>query len=118
MQPTEFEMRHRNTKFANDVRAGKHATHLSRQDKLARRSPLNIWALGLVVFVVIGGGMCTLPTLLNLPLSNASGIQFYSSWPGSYFYKILHAVTSDFNLMLGIGMYTATLGLTLQKHFV
>ena len=56
MQPTEFEMRQRNNKFATDVRAGKKATHPSRQEKLARRSPLNLWALGLVVFVVLGGG--------------------------------------------------------------
>uniref|UniRef100_A0A8H7Y5B5 Stress-associated endoplasmic reticulum protein n=1 Tax=Psilocybe cubensis TaxID=181762 RepID=A0A8H7Y5B5_PSICU len=53
--PTEFEMRKRNNKFANDVRAGKQATHQSRQDKLAKRSPLNLWALGVIVFVVIGG---------------------------------------------------------------
>ncbi|KDR85525.1 hypothetical protein GALMADRAFT_108738 [Galerina marginata CBS 339.88] len=53
--PTEFEMRQRNAKFANDVRAGKQATHPSRQDKLKQRSPVGLWALGLVVFVVIGG---------------------------------------------------------------
>jgi Ribosome associated membrane protein RAMP4 len=50
-------MRQRNAKFANDVRAGKKAIHPSRQDKLAKRSPLSLWALGLVVFVVLGGGM-------------------------------------------------------------
>ena len=49
-------MRQRNNKFAADVREGKKATHPSRQEKLARRSPLNLWALGLVVFVVMGGG--------------------------------------------------------------
>ena len=49
-------MRQRNNKFANDVRAGKKAAHPSRQEKLAQRSPLNLWALGLVVFVVMGGG--------------------------------------------------------------
>ena len=49
-------MRQRNNKFASDVRAGKRATHPSRQEKLAQRSPLNLWILGLVVFVVIGGG--------------------------------------------------------------
>ncbi|KAF8167558.1 hypothetical protein B0H34DRAFT_792270 [Crassisporium funariophilum] len=48
-------MRQRNTKFANDVRAGKKATHPSRQDKLAHRSPLGVWALGTIVFIVVGG---------------------------------------------------------------
>ena len=52
-------MRQRNNKFASDVRAGKKATHPSRQDKLAKRSPLSLWALGLVVFVVLGGGTYT-----------------------------------------------------------
>lgn len=53
--PTEFEMRQRNAKFAKDVREGKKATHASRQDKMAQKSALSLWALGLVVFVVIGG---------------------------------------------------------------
>ncbi|KAF9566949.1 hypothetical protein CPC08DRAFT_703545 [Agrocybe pediades] len=53
--PTEFERRQKNNKFANAVREGKHATHQSRQDKLAHRSSLSLWALGMVVFVVIGG---------------------------------------------------------------
>ena len=52
-------MRQRNNKFANDVRAGKKATHPSRQEKLAKRSPLSVWALGLVVFIVFGGGTYT-----------------------------------------------------------
>jgi hypothetical protein len=52
-------MRQRNNKFASDVRAGKKAAHPSRQEKLAQRSPLNLWALGLVVFVVMGGGTYT-----------------------------------------------------------
>ena len=49
-------MKQRNAKFANDVRSGKKATHESRADKLAHRSPLSSWALGLIVFVVVGGG--------------------------------------------------------------
>ena len=64
IQPTEFEMRQRNAKFANDVRAGKTATRPSRQDKLAHRSPLSLWALGVIVFVVMGGGVSQL--LLNI----------------------------------------------------
>jgi len=53
--PTQFEMRQRNEKFAKDIREGKKAVHPSRQEKLARRTPVGVWALGAVVFVVIGG---------------------------------------------------------------
>jgi len=53
--PTAFELRQRNEKFAKDARAGKNPTHLSRQEKLAKRSPINLWALGVICFVVIGG---------------------------------------------------------------
>ncbi|KAF5380309.1 hypothetical protein D9757_007939 [Collybiopsis confluens] len=49
--PTEFEMRRRNEKFARDAREGKKPTHLSRQEKLAKRSPIGSWALGAVLFV-------------------------------------------------------------------
>ncbi|TFK70442.1 hypothetical protein BDN72DRAFT_838967 [Pluteus cervinus] len=64
--PTEFEMRQRNAKFAKDARAGKKATHLSRQDLLKKRSPLNTWALGVIVFVVIGGVVLQLGRLIFL----------------------------------------------------
>lgn len=53
-------MRQRNAKFAKDVREGKKATHTSRAEKLAQRSPLSLWALGMIVFVVCGGGKCRL----------------------------------------------------------
>ncbi|KAJ2920617.1 hypothetical protein H1R20_g16478, partial [Candolleomyces eurysporus] len=56
LQPTEFEMRRRNEKFAKDVREGKKATHSSRADKIAHKSPISAWALGVVIFVVFGGG--------------------------------------------------------------
>ncbi|KAG6817589.1 hypothetical protein H0H87_006966, partial [Tephrocybe sp. NHM501043] len=59
--PTEFEMRQRNAKFAKDARSGKKPTHPSRQEQLAKRSPINIYALGLIAFVVIGGGELTIP---------------------------------------------------------
>jgi len=64
--PTEFEMRQRNAKFANDIRAGKTATRPSRQDKLAHRSPLSLWALGVIVFVVIGGVLFELVRIIFL----------------------------------------------------
>ena len=50
-------MRQKNEKFAKDVRAGKQATHPSSRDKLAKRSPLGTFALGAIIFVVVGG--CT-----------------------------------------------------------
>jgi len=64
--PTEFERRQRNNKFASDVRAGKKATHPSRQEKLAQRSSLNLWALGLVVFVILGGVVFELISIVFL----------------------------------------------------
>ncbi|KZP28927.1 hypothetical protein FIBSPDRAFT_947326 [Athelia psychrophila] len=48
-------MKKKNAKFAADARAGKKPTKLSRQERLAKRSPINIWALGAVIFVVCGG---------------------------------------------------------------
>lgn len=56
MQPTEFEMRQRNAKFAKDARSGKNPTNPSRKELLAKKSPINIYALGVVLFVVVGGG--------------------------------------------------------------
>jgi hypothetical protein len=56
VQPTEFEMRQKNEKFANAARAGKKPVNPSRQERLSKQSPINIWALGIVLFVVVGGG--------------------------------------------------------------
>ncbi|KAF9056042.1 hypothetical protein BJ165DRAFT_1430429 [Panaeolus papilionaceus] len=64
--PTEFEMRQRNKKFAEDVKSGKKAVHSSRHDKLAHRSPVSVWALGLIVFVVIGGVLFELVRIIFL----------------------------------------------------
>ncbi|KAJ7116828.1 hypothetical protein C8R43DRAFT_902351 [Mycena crocata] len=65
-QPTEFEMRQRNAKFATTAKAGKKPTHPSRAEQLAKRSPINIWALGIVVFVVMGGVLFEVVRLLFL----------------------------------------------------
>lgn len=80
-------MRQRNAKFASDVRAGKQATHPSRQEKLKQRSPVSLWALGMVVFVVIGGGMFRLACRSTLFL--ICFVQYCSSWPGSYFCNLV-----------------------------
>ena len=56
-QPTEFEMRRLNAQFAEKGRAGKNPTKPSRQESLAKRSPVGMWALGIICFVVMGGGM-------------------------------------------------------------
>jgi len=62
-------MRQRNEKFAKDARDGRNPTHLSRKQKLEKNSPINIWALGLICFVLIGGGtpqsLCSNDTQLN-----------------------------------------------------
>ncbi|RXW23040.1 hypothetical protein EST38_g2792 [Candolleomyces aberdarensis] len=66
LQPTEFEMRRRNEKFAKDVREGKKATHASRADKIAHKSPISAWALGAVIFVVFGGVLFELARIIFL----------------------------------------------------
>lgn len=55
-QPTAHEIKQKNASFANAARQGKNPTKPSRQDQLAKRSPIPPWALGAVVFVVCGGG--------------------------------------------------------------
>ena len=52
-QPTEFELRRKNAQFENKVRAGKTAVKPSRQERLAKRSPISLWALGIILFVVV-----------------------------------------------------------------
>jgi len=64
--PTQFEMRQRNEKFAKDVREGKKPTRASRQEQLAKRSPLNLWALGIVLFVILGGVLFELVRIIFL----------------------------------------------------
>lgn len=61
-QPTEFELRQKNQQFANKARAGKNPVNQSRKDKLDNRSPISMWALGMVAFVVIGGGTSRSPS--------------------------------------------------------
>jgi hypothetical protein len=56
LQPTAFEMRHKNEKFAKDARAGKNPTKPSRQEVLSKKSPISVYALGAIMFVVVGGG--------------------------------------------------------------
>lgn len=57
-------MKQRNTKFANAVRAGKKATQESQAEKRLHKSPLSSLALGIIVFVVVGGGSVYPPTRL------------------------------------------------------
>jgi len=64
--PTEFEIRQKNAKFANAVRAGKNPVNPSRKELLAKRSPINIWALGIIIFVVIGGVLFEVARLIFL----------------------------------------------------
>ncbi|PCH34087.1 hypothetical protein WOLCODRAFT_64159, partial [Wolfiporia cocos MD-104 SS10] len=53
--PTSFELRHANERFAEKSRAGKKPTKPSRRELLSKRSPISVWALGAIAFVVIGG---------------------------------------------------------------
>jgi hypothetical protein len=59
-------MRQRNAQFMKDAKAGKKPTRPSRSEQMAKRSPLNLWALGIVAFVIIGGGTCYYDTLRML----------------------------------------------------
>jgi len=64
--PTEFELRQRNAQFANKARSGKNPVKPSRQEKLAKRSPVSLWALGAILFVVLGGVLFELARLIFL----------------------------------------------------
>ncbi|KAJ7597290.1 hypothetical protein C8J56DRAFT_1041497 [Mycena floridula] len=60
-------MRQRNAKFAKDARSpGKKPTHPSRQERLSKVPRLNMWALGIISFVVIGGVLFEIARLLFL----------------------------------------------------
>ncbi|KAG1754724.1 uncharacterized protein EDB91DRAFT_1042563, partial [Suillus paluster] len=64
--PTEFDLRRKNAQFANAVRSGKKAVKPSHQERLSKRSPLSLWALGIVLFVVVGGVIFELARLVFL----------------------------------------------------
>ncbi|KAG2050611.1 hypothetical protein BDR06DRAFT_940109 [Suillus hirtellus] len=64
--PTEFDLRRKNAQFANAVRSGKKAVKPSHQEMLAKRSPINLWALGVILFVVMGGVLFELARLVFL----------------------------------------------------
>jgi len=49
-------MRQRNEQFGAKARSGKNPVNASRKEKLAKQSPIGLWALGIVLFVVVGGG--------------------------------------------------------------
>ena len=52
---TSREIRQRNEQFSSKARAGKNPINTSRKEKLAKQSPIGLWALGLILFVVVGG---------------------------------------------------------------
>jgi len=62
--PTAFEMRQKNEKFANNVRAGKQAVHPSVRERLKKRSPIGYTALVIIAFVLMGGGILQVLSLL------------------------------------------------------
>ncbi|KAI0271480.1 hypothetical protein BC834DRAFT_859842 [Gloeopeniophorella convolvens] len=55
MSTTSREIRQRNDQFGAKARAGKNPVNASRKDKLAKQSPIGLWALGVILFVVVGG---------------------------------------------------------------
>ena len=56
MKPTQHEIRQKNQSFAKAAREGRKPTKPSRQERLAKRSPVPLWALAIIIFVVCGGG--------------------------------------------------------------
>ncbi|KAI9513127.1 hypothetical protein F5148DRAFT_972538, partial [Russula earlei] len=49
------DIRQRNEQFTTKARTGKNPVNESRKEKLAKQSPIGLWALGLVLLVVVGG---------------------------------------------------------------
>ena len=73
------EIRQRNEQFSAKARAGKNPINVSRKEKLSKQSPLGLWALGIVLFVVVGGGghryLSCIPCLQTFTLSVFRGRQ-------------------------------------------
>ena len=55
-KPTQHELRQKNQSFAKAAREGRKPTKPSRQERLEKQSPVPLWVLALIVFVVCGGG--------------------------------------------------------------
>ncbi len=53
------DIRQRNEQFSSKARAGKNPVNASRKERLEKQSPIPLWALGLILVVVIGGGTST-----------------------------------------------------------
>jgi len=51
--PTQADIKRKNAAFANAVRSGKTAVKPSSRDSY-KKTPIGLWALGVVVFVVCG----------------------------------------------------------------
>ncbi|KAL4070517.1 hypothetical protein J3A83DRAFT_4094811, partial [Scleroderma citrinum] len=64
--PTQFELRQKNAQFANAVRSGKRPVKPSRYEQLSKRSPISMWALGMILFVVVGGVLFELARIIFL----------------------------------------------------
>ncbi|KZS93319.1 hypothetical protein SISNIDRAFT_454476, partial [Sistotremastrum niveocremeum HHB9708] len=64
--PTAFEIRQKNAQFAAAAKAGKNPAKPSRQERLLKRSPVSMWALSIIGFVVFGGVIFELARLIFL----------------------------------------------------
>ena len=77
------DIRQRNEQFSGKARAGKNPINASRKEKLAKQSPIPLWALGLILFVVIGGGTPT--TTCSLSVCTAA----HSPWSSQFSSRLL-----------------------------
>ncbi|KDQ12240.1 hypothetical protein BOTBODRAFT_176490 [Botryobasidium botryosum FD-172 SS1] len=64
-QPTQADIRRKNAAFANAVKAGKTAVKPNPRDA-QKKSPVGLWALGAIVFVVCGSVIFELIKLIFL----------------------------------------------------
>lgn len=84
-QPTEHDLRLKNQNFAKAASAGRKPTKPSRQERAAKQSPVPVWALSVMVFIVCGGGECSLRTRLDIEEeTNLFTLQYSSSLRGTY----------------------------------
>ncbi|KAF8588327.1 hypothetical protein K439DRAFT_1629778 [Ramaria rubella] len=64
--PTAFDIRQKNAAFNSNARAGKNPTKPSRAELATKRSPIGLWALGVILFVVFGGVVFEIVKLIFL----------------------------------------------------
>ncbi|KAG8712174.1 hypothetical protein FRC08_014934 [Ceratobasidium sp. 394] len=55
--PTAHDIKTKNARYANNVRAGRTTSKPSYRERLQKRSPVGLTALTMIAFVVVGGAL-------------------------------------------------------------